>query len=177
MGPEKQAATLRVVAVYENTVTEERALYVCDHMVQLIGPGWIRAAGWRMETLKDRGILQEAVSAAAVADIILISTHASETVPHELSEWCEAWLARRRADGGILVALVDLREKPDPPRCAILDFVARTAARARLTFLRHNDALAGQFPKSLTDTIRQATNPANHLPGPMTPFRHWGINE
>lgn len=98
---------LRVVVVYDDTVSEVWAARLCHQAAQCVGPEHLDIRLWWMGSLTQRDILRRAAQAATQADVLAIALRAAEELPVALGEWIDAWLPRRGGQSGALVALID----------------------------------------------------------------------
>ncbi|MBI3851181.1 MAG: hypothetical protein HY298_13040 [Verrucomicrobia bacterium] len=96
-----------VVVVYEDTVTRDRALAVCDELVQQF---WAEVEfdfnWWRETYLADSTMAREAAWSAMNADLIIFSTHAEGELSATTTAWIESWLDHRDTRDGALIGLI-----------------------------------------------------------------------
>ena len=99
--------TWAVAVVYEDTVTRDRAMSVCDGLVQQF---WTEVefeiSWWRENYLADSAIARQAGAAAANADLIVFSTHAGGELTAGTTAWIETWLDTRKTREGALIGLI-----------------------------------------------------------------------
>lgn len=173
---------LNVAAVYQDTLTRDWVLQACDCTTQRLRPAGLRSNWWRMDFLRHPQIFDAAVQAACEADVIFVSVYAAESVPSQVVQWCEEWLARRRLKEGALVALVGTAPPPGPPLAATLDYWRRAAERGGLDFLPYEKRLAGQRAVGAAAPLALPAHAS--YPHPPDGFRyndeshyHFGLNE
>lgn len=105
--------TWAVVVVYEDTLTRDRALAVCDMLVQHF---WTKVEfefnWWREAFLTDSIIAREASWYAANADLIIFSIHAEGELSAGTTAWIETWLDKRGKRDGALIGLLGTPADP-----------------------------------------------------------------
>jgi hypothetical protein len=167
---------------YEDTMTRDRALRICD---RLVAKFWkdveFDYSWWRFDFLRDREILDAAAHSAARADLILVSAHSSRELPSSVQGWIETWLPLRKSGGGVLGAMIGTREDQLRGLTPIHVYLREAAQRANMDFLSQMiDAPLGRLDGSfetITNRAEKVTSLLdNILHRPSNP-RHWGINE
>src|SRR5216117_1749369 len=97
------------VVLYEDVATRQRAMQICDRLVQKF---WADVefdfSWWRFDFLRDREIFRAAADAAAHSDLILISAHAGRQLPALVQDWIETWLGKRERGKGVLAAMIGI---------------------------------------------------------------------
>jgi hypothetical protein len=101
----------------------------------LAGKDHIRNKWYDVHSLSDLGILLEAVRAALVADVIVISVHAADELPLGLYVWIDAWLPRRTASEGALTALIGADEPQGPESFRTREYLQAVARKGHLDFI------------------------------------------
>jgi hypothetical protein len=100
---------LRVVLVYQDSLTREWASQMWGRVVQPLASEKVLFRSWKIGDLTLGQILPEAVQAAVEADMILIGVRDAEDFPLELTVWSEAWLkVRDVSHAGVLVPLIGI---------------------------------------------------------------------
>jgi len=94
---------LNVVGVYQDTVTHNWTVPMSRLVSQLAKEELVETKWYDVDSLSDAATFQEAVGAARLADVIVISVYAAEELPANLYVWIDAWLPRRRARAGASV--------------------------------------------------------------------------
>ena len=94
---------LNVAGVYQDSVTRGWAMQGWRRAAQLAGEEGLQSAWYNTDSLREPGFLLDAVRAALVADVIVVSVHAADELPPELYLWLDALAAaparaRGRAD-------------------------------------------------------------------------------
>ena len=97
-----------VVVLYEDAATRQRAMKVCDHLVQQF---WAEVEfkfhWWRTDFLEDDTMAATAAADAGNADFIVVSSSAERELSPFVKNWFETWIAQRQGREG---AFVDLTE-------------------------------------------------------------------
>ncbi len=145
---------LKVVAVYEDFVAQQRAMALWDRVSRLVGAEAVCIESWSVDELSDPGALQAAVSATIHADIIVVSIHAAATLSPDLCAWIDAWLPQRRRYGGSLIAVVGLAGHAAAASDCAQQYLRTVTVKARMDFvlqeyrtaLPHSDPAAGSQP-------------------------------
>ena len=113
LAPEESGYSLNIAGVYQDSLTRDWAMQTCRLATQLAGEESVRNKWYNANSFNDHGILLEAVHAALVADVIVVSVYAAEELPLDLCVWFEAWSPRRPARAGALTALIGVAEPLD----------------------------------------------------------------
>ena len=128
--------TCAVVVVYEDTLTRDRAMSVCDELVQQF---WAEVefefSWWRETYLADSNIASEAACVATNADLIIFSTHAEGELSATTAAWIETWLDKRGTREGALIGLIGTPEDPSAGTALKHDYLRRVAQRGGLDYL------------------------------------------
>jgi len=135
LAPDESGYTLNIAGVYQDTVTRNWAMQTCRHATRLAGEERVRNKWYNANSFSDHGILQHAVHAALVADVILVSVYAAEELPLDLYVWFQAWLPRRPSRAGALTALIGVAEPPDSQYVRTLEYLQAVARKAQLDFV------------------------------------------
>ena len=106
--PRSDSADAMTVAVaYADTVTRERAMLLCDHLVHKLWQGVdFEITWWKFDYLNHPRIAAAAAGAARRADMVIFSTEADRELTPAVQSWVESWAARRESREGALVALI-----------------------------------------------------------------------
>jgi hypothetical protein len=108
---------------------------MCRLATQLVGEEHIRNLWYDVHCLDDAGILLDAVRAALVADVIVVSVHAADELPLGLYVWIDAWLPRRASREGALTALIGAEEPEDFRSIHTREYLQAVARKAQLDFI------------------------------------------
>ena len=182
IAPDVSGYTLNIAGVYQDVVTRDWAMQSCRQATQLVGGERVQNTWYHTNSLSDPGILQDAVRAAVVADVIVISVYAADELPLDLYVWIEAWLPRRLSRRGALAALVGVAQPLDSPSVRTLEYLQALARKAQLDFIPQQRERPAASVVSSIDLI---TEPAGtdaqslqELYGHRDhAYRHWGLNE
>lgn len=110
-GLESPDPAINLTIIYEDLLTLEWAGQVCDQVTAFIDRDCLASNSWRVSDLADPKVLQDAVCAAARADVIVLSLHDAEELPLNLRVWMEGWLPRRDLPVGALITLIGVAEE------------------------------------------------------------------
>ncbi|MEI8293594.1 MAG: hypothetical protein WCG66_06300 [bacterium] len=97
----------RIVIIYENIVSAARALRACELLRGEISreAAW-EINVWKMSSLGVSGNMHPSASAAARADVVIISASGREDQPPGLHRWVDEWLGQGAAAGSALFTLL-----------------------------------------------------------------------
>jgi hypothetical protein len=165
VAPNESEYTLSIAGVYQDSVTRDWAMQSCRQATRLAGAERVQNTWHNTNSLSDPGILLNAVRAALVADVIVISVYAADEMPLDLRVWIEAWLPRRLSRRGALAALVGVSDPLDSPSVRALEYLQAVARKAQLDFIPQQRE-------------RPAAPSLKELYGHRCDVcRHWGLNE
>jgi hypothetical protein len=176
--------SFNVVIVYEDFETGKHARKTYDFLVENLGHDcrFINQM-WKFDVLKIAKLRDIAARDAALADIVIVSSHGSHELPAEVGEWIESWLA----DPGETLALVALFDRPEEKSekmCEIRHYLAGVAKRGRMEFF----AQPYDWPGREHEPERFLLQPVSNLGGRTLStlagaverepsVSDWGINE
>ena len=135
VAPAKSEYALNIVGVYQDPLTQSWGVPMRRLATQLAGEEHILDTWYDLHSLDDIQVLMEAVCAALVADVIVVSVHAAEELPLGLYVWIDAWLPRRTSREGALTALIGTDEPQDPQSSRTREYLQAVARKARLDFI------------------------------------------
>jgi hypothetical protein len=178
------APTISVVVAYEDLETGMHARKTCDSLERNLGEeGCFASEMWKFNLLTVPSFREMAANDAAVADIIIISSHGLAEMPADVKAWVELWLGRQTT-AAALVALFDR-----PAECAgrvraIQDYLATVARRGGMEFFAQPDIWPDN-PATIARLAHQRATGAQHdaaLPLAAVKAKdvfvgHWGLNE
>ena len=142
---------LKIAGIYQDVESRGWIGDLWDRVADLAGPDAVPITAWSLEELSRAPAFQEAVSAAAVADVLVISIHAGAQLPPALCAWIDSWLPhRQRRDGSLIVLLGVAAGQPEIPLALAKDYLSAIARGSGLDF---------QFCEHL-DAPRCTTTPA-----------------
>ena len=182
IAPDVSGYTLNIAGVYQDSVTRDWAIQSCRQATQLAGGERVQNTWYNTNSLSDPGILLDAVRAAVVADVIVISVYAADELPLDLYVWIEAWLPRRLSRRGALAALVGVAEPLDSPSVRTLEYLQALARKAQLDFIpQQRERPAASVVSSIDLITEPASTTAQSLQElyghRYDAYRHWGLNE
>jgi len=154
----------------------------CSQATQLAGEKRVQNLWYNADSLRDTGILLEAVRAAVAADVIVISVYAADELPLELCVWIEAWLPRRLSRVGALAALIGVADPLDSPSVRTLEYLQAVARKAELDFIpqerKRPDATRVSAIKLIAEQASLTSKEFQELHGrPCAAYYHSGLNE
>jgi hypothetical protein len=127
--------TLSVVVIYHDSLTRYWAADLWGRVGKLIDSGGISRKSWKLSELADSFVYADAVRAAAVADMLVISVRDAGDMPLLLPTWVDDWLPLRAGRAGALVALIGVPARPDAQAGRIHTYLEAIARQAGLDFL------------------------------------------
>ena len=142
-------ATLQVAAVYQDAHGRKRATALCRRVSQMMGDDAIVSHLWSYAELRRPDIFSQAVAAAVLADVLVVSARAGEPCPEILGAWVEAWSARRQRQDGALIALMSVSAGQSAAEWKKMEAYLRSVARrSQLDFLWREQATTGSDPST-----------------------------
>jgi len=182
IAPVESEYSLNIMGIYQDSVTRDWAVQSCSQATQLAGEKRVQNLWYNADSLRDTGILLEAVRAAVAADVIVISVYAADELPLELCVWIEAWLPRRLSRVGALAALIGVADPLDSPSVRTLEYLQSVARKADLDFIPQERKRPVTSPVSAIKLIAEQASPASkefqELHGrPYAAYYHSGLNE
>jgi hypothetical protein len=133
--PTESEYALSIAGVYQDIVTRDWAVQTCRQATQLAGEERVQNMLYNAHSLRDPGVFLQAVRAALLADVILVSIHAADELQLELYVWFDAWLPRRLSRAGALTALIGVAEPPNSQSVRTLEYLQAVACKAQLDFI------------------------------------------
>ena len=134
MASDELGYTLNVAGVYQDAVTRDWALQSYLRATRLAGEEGVQNTWYDLNSLRDPGILLDAVRAALVAVVIVVSVYAADELPIDRYAWGAAWMPRRLARAGALTALVGVAEPLDSQSVRTIEYLQAVARKAHLDF-------------------------------------------
>jgi hypothetical protein len=135
---------LNVATVYQDPLTRHWAAELWDRVGHLVGQGGICQQSWKIGSLTDAQVFAGAVQAAAEADVLVASVRDAGELPIDLYVWIDAWMPRRTARAGALVALIGVSPQPDAKCGHAHEYLEAVARRVGLDFLPRERKLPEQ---------------------------------
>jgi len=174
----KPAAALAILVAYEDTVTRDHALRICDALVTRLGQDIdFSFSWWKFNLLCDASLAAAAADFAAHSDMVIVSAHVGGDLPAAVTTWIEAWAARRCVEAGALVAMIGVMGEAIAGLTSRYDYLKKIAEQTGMDYLpqalvgvpsaEHElSERAGEGASSIQEILRRQPEP-----------RHWGINE
>jgi hypothetical protein len=128
--------SLIIVGIYQDIESRAWIGDLWNRVAELAGPDAVPITAWNLDELSHAPAFQEAVSAAAIADVLVISIHAGEQLPPALCAWVAAWRPRRqRRDGALITLLGVAAGQPDVTMALAKEYLSTIAGRSGLDFM------------------------------------------
>ena len=126
---------LKIAGIYQDVESRAWIGDLWDRVADLAGPDAVPITSWSLEELSRAPAFQEAVSAAAVADVLVISIHAGAQLPPALCAWIDSWLPhRQRRDGSLIILLGVAAGQSDVPLARAKEYLSAIARKSGLDF-------------------------------------------
>jgi hypothetical protein len=181
IAPGESGYTLNIAGVYQDMVTQYWARQTCHWATQFAREGRVQNRWFNVNSLGDSGIFVDAVRAALVADVIVVSIYAADEMPPDLCVWFEAWLPRRPARVGALSALIGVAEPLDSQSVRTLKYLQAVARKGQLDFIPQERKRPVASPTSSIELFAEpgaTTQALQKRYGPRyDAYCHWGLNE
>ena len=176
--------TFNVVIAYEDFATGKHAKKTYDYLVANLGHDCqFCNQMWKFEVLGISKLREMAAKDAAMADVIIISTHGNTDVSAEVKVWIESWLSQK-TEAIALVALFDSPHENPTQTQAACNYLASVAKRANMEFFAQRQGSAGMPGVEDLFGLDRAVHVkapaiATHCAAasPDLNFPRWGINE
>ena len=173
--------SLRVVVVYEDTVTHLRALRTYDYLVAHAGSEISLHFSWySFDLLQDPRRSEEAARLAATADLVIFSTGPGKALPAEIKTWVESWTPRRAGRPGAIAALFSSPRDAADGTGGRRAFLQNTAKKAGMDFLAHeSEPLLTAYFAELDELVNHAAPPGllyQDVFDRPDSSPYWGIN-
>lgn len=170
------------VIAYEDATTRDRAMQVCERLVQRFWKDMeFDFKWWRFDFLRDAGFARQAARQAAGSDLIVFSAHAGRELPGIVEKWIETWLPWRGRRDGVLVAMIGTAEDQLRGLIPIQVYLRQVAQRANMDYLSQAvGASVNELNTSIETITRRAEKVTSLLDGILhhaTIPPRWGINE
>ena len=105
--------SFRIVIIYENVVSAARALRACEILrSEIPHDAALEINVWKMSGLGDSESRIPSATAAARADVVIISASGTEEHPAHLPLWVDEWLSQSAAAGSALFTLLGNHATP-----------------------------------------------------------------
>ena len=128
--------TFRIVILYENVVSAARALRACEILRGEIPPdAALEINVWKISGLGLPESRTPSASAAARADVVIVSASGGEERPAPLPLWVDEWLQQSTAAGSALFAL--LGDHATPGSTSLASWLREKASPNGIDFFSH----------------------------------------
>lgn len=172
-----------VLIAYEDFETGKHAKMTYDFLHENLGRECtLTNQMWKFDVLNIPKLREIAVTDAAMADIIIISSHGDE-LPAHVTKWIESWLMER-PNALALVALFERAEESAGSVLAVKNYLADVANRGQMEFFGQPDEWPGKS-RVVQPFSLEPNSPANERT--LSTFAgvvhrevrisRWGINE
>jgi hypothetical protein len=172
----------KIVIAYENLAAGLRAKEMTERLAaQLESELEVKSDLWKFEMLDHPQLRGHAATAAAAADMVVVSTGRSDELPAHVQTWIDDWLPLKKGGVTALVALVDpATESPGKPSrlCAYLRQVAEEGGMD--FFSQPAVSRRGRWDDSFATLQPWAKDSSLVLDGAFQDppaWRGWGIND
>jgi hypothetical protein len=150
--------------------------------MQLLGEEHVQNTWYNVDFLDDSAILMEAIRAALMADVIVVSVYAADELPLELYAWIDVWLPRRLSRPGALAGLVGVADPLDAQSVRTREYLHAVARKARMDFIPQERQRPAASPATSVGPIAERAGTAGQVfkerPRPRYDAQsHWGLNE
>ena len=126
----------RIVILYENVVSAARALRACEILRGEIPAGAsLEIAVWKISGLGLPESRNPSASAAACADVVIVSASGGEERPAQLPLWVDEWLGKSTTPGSALFAL--LGDHATPGALSLASWLRAKASPNGIDFFSH----------------------------------------
>ena len=116
-GTAAPAEPLNVAIFYTDFAAGSLALRLFSRLADCLHDDFLlKVTVWRLATPGAAGVAQNAATAAALADLILLGLHGASPLPFGVRRWMREVALRRAGRPGLLVKLVALDGEPAVPR-------------------------------------------------------------
>ena len=154
----------RIVILYENVVSAARALRACEILrSEIPDDAALEINVWKMSGLGVTESRIPSASAAARADVVIVSASGSEEQPAHLPIWVDEWLSQSAAAGSALFTL--LGDHASPGAISFASWLREKTSPNGIDFFSHPSLDAQECaplrdipllmpPKALPDAVR-----------------------
>lgn len=171
-----------LVVAYEDTTTRNRAMLLYDHLAQqLLDDYDFQVSWWKLDHLENPELCEQAVDAAAGANMVIVSVRGDRDVPAIFDRWLQGWAAHKAPQKSALVMLLGAHMDTTGENHHLQARLQQLARQAKMDFFAHAYELSESEPvysaESLTRRARTVTPMLEEILHHPTRVSHWGINE
>ena len=117
-----------LLVAYDDVTTRNRALQLCDRLTKKLADDYdFKCTWWKFDHLRDATLREQAVDAAAEANMIILSIHADKELPIAVKTWTETWLARKDHGKRALVTLIEGAHQQGQGFCPVQLYLQKVA--------------------------------------------------
>jgi hypothetical protein len=127
---------ISIAIIYKDAASRDDAEKLCRRLARNLEADFqFCLKWWRFETLGDSRVAEAAATAAASADLVIVSTRAGRDLPRKVKEWMQSCLKNRKPQDAALVALVRMAKDFKRGAMPVLGFLSSIAQLARMDYL------------------------------------------
>jgi hypothetical protein len=149
----------RVVVIYEDAITRQRAMTACDFLMQQL---WSEVEfdfhWWRADFLEHAVMAHTAAEQAVAADFLIVCSSAENEFSPTLKTWFESWIEDRHGRDGALLNLTTPNLTETGSAGTMETFLRGVARRAMLDYFATSpQTMTGTLPASFEEAEQRAT--------------------
>jgi hypothetical protein len=171
-----------LVVAYEDTATRNRAVQLYDHLAQqLLDDYDFQVSWWKLDHLESPRLYEQAATAAAEANMVIISLRGDQHLPAVFNQWLQSWISRKDSQKSALVVLLGATGQTVTDARQLHAHLQQAARQAKMDFFAHAYELAEpDLPYTTASLNRRAeavTPLLDEILQQPTSIPRWGINE
>jgi len=145
-----------LVVAYDDVTTRNRALALCDRLAKQLADDYdFKCTWWKFDHLRDAALREQAVGAAAEANMIMLSIHVDKDLPSAVKAWTETWLARKGQGKRALVTLIEGAHQQAQGFCPVQLYLQKIAHMGGMNFFSQPFDLPVETPRYTRETITE----------------------
>lgn len=170
---------VRILIVYEDMVTGQKARLVAEQLVGSLGPGYrCEPSLWKFEVLKVPDISAMAAYEARQADLIVFAAREGKELEEEVKQWIQGWLPYKERGDSCIVALLLKGPNPTASASPLYSYLRKIAEKRGLDFFWQELESQPDFVHSPNSSSACPMAPVMTPPMEFEPTAvHWGIND
>jgi len=155
----KGKETCKVLVIYEDVVTRQRAMAACDYLMQQL---WSEVEfefhWWRTDFLEQASMASAAAQQAAEADFLFFCSRTQDECSPTIKHWFESWIGKRHGRDGLLLNLTTTSSTSTDPARPAEEFLRGVARTALMDYLATpTQTMTGTLPASFEDVEQRAS--------------------
>jgi len=174
-----------IVVVFQDPLTRQWATEMWERVTDVLYQEGAHLRFWRMDDLVHPRVAEEAIRAAAEANILMVALRDVAVPPPALCVWNEGWLAQRKALTGLLVSLVGVHPLRADPTSHLEEYLRAIALRGSLDYMARQQPLPPEAISAFDlESLAGRANATTQIMGEILhhgrypgDHQHWGINE